>query len=161
MAENGTKRMRIEEEYVDSGEKRGSVPNYDSRFTMVFPRIRWWPRTTRPNLSSCSVSDTSCVHWRVLWNRQHEVKAGPGLACVEFELGRWDLSNVWFLGERPNKRVGGSFRVSRHSIHKSGIGSHDLSRNWARPQLLTGVEFFEDRKKILFNVLKMEVFLIQ
>ena len=53
------------------------------------------------------------------------------------------------------------FRVSRHSIHKSRIGSHDLSRNWARPQLLTGVEFFEDRKKILFNVLKMEVFLIQ
>ena len=39
MAENGTKRMRIEEEYVDSGEKRGSVPNYDSRFTMVFPRM--------------------------------------------------------------------------------------------------------------------------
>ena len=39
MEENGTKRMRIEEEYVDSGEKRGSVPNYDSRFTMVFPRM--------------------------------------------------------------------------------------------------------------------------
>ena len=39
MEENGTKRMRIEEEYVDSGEKRGSVANYDSRFTMVFPRM--------------------------------------------------------------------------------------------------------------------------
>ena len=39
MEENGTKRMRIQEEYVDSGEKRGSVPNYDPRFTMLFPRM--------------------------------------------------------------------------------------------------------------------------
>lgn len=43
MEANGTKRMRIEEEYVDNGEKRGSVANYDSRFTMVFPRM-WSPQ---------------------------------------------------------------------------------------------------------------------
>ncbi len=39
MEENGTKRMRIQEEYVDSGEKRGSKANYDPRFTMLFPRM--------------------------------------------------------------------------------------------------------------------------
>ena len=40
---NGSKRMRIQEEYVDSGEKRGSVANYDSRYTMLFPRM-WSPQ---------------------------------------------------------------------------------------------------------------------
>ncbi|MDA1336556.1 MAG: DUF2723 domain-containing protein [Bacteroidetes bacterium] len=39
MKENGNARMWISEEYVDSGEKKGQVPNYDSRFTMVFPRM--------------------------------------------------------------------------------------------------------------------------
>lgn len=39
MAENGTNRMRIQEEYVDSGERKGSTPNYDSRYTMPFPRM--------------------------------------------------------------------------------------------------------------------------
>ena len=29
----------ITQEYVDSGEKRNGVPNYDSRYTMVFPRM--------------------------------------------------------------------------------------------------------------------------
>ncbi len=29
----------IVEEYVDSGEKKGSIPNYDDRFTTVFPRM--------------------------------------------------------------------------------------------------------------------------
>ena len=29
----------IQQEYVDSGEKRNGVPKYDSRFTMVFPRM--------------------------------------------------------------------------------------------------------------------------
>ena len=32
-------KYRIVEEYVNSGEKKGSVPNYDSRFTMFFPRM--------------------------------------------------------------------------------------------------------------------------
>ena len=39
MEENGSARTRIQEEYVDSGEKRGSVANYDDRFTMIFPRM--------------------------------------------------------------------------------------------------------------------------
>ena len=39
MAENGSDRMRIVEEYVDSGEKKGSKPNFDSRYTMLFPRM--------------------------------------------------------------------------------------------------------------------------
>lgn len=39
MLENGTNRMRIQEEYVDSGERKGSAPNYDSRYTMPFPRM--------------------------------------------------------------------------------------------------------------------------
>ena len=39
MAENGSDRMRIEEEYVDSGDRKGSVPNYDARFTSAFPRM--------------------------------------------------------------------------------------------------------------------------
>ena len=39
IAENGSNRTRIQEEYVDSGEKRGSVPNYDQRYTMFFPRM--------------------------------------------------------------------------------------------------------------------------
>ena len=39
MAENGPDRMRIVEEYVDSGEKKGSKPNFDSRYTMFFPRM--------------------------------------------------------------------------------------------------------------------------
>ncbi len=39
MEDNGTKRMRIREEYVDNGEKRGSVAQYDKRFTMLFPRM--------------------------------------------------------------------------------------------------------------------------
>ena len=39
MAENGSDRMRIEEEYVDSGDRNGSVPNYDARFTSAFPRM--------------------------------------------------------------------------------------------------------------------------
>lgn len=43
MEANGTKRMRIQEEYVDNGEKRGSVAQYDPRFTMVFPRM-WSPQ---------------------------------------------------------------------------------------------------------------------
>jgi len=29
----------VKQEYVDSGEKRNGVPNYDPRFTMVFPRM--------------------------------------------------------------------------------------------------------------------------
>jgi len=29
----------VKQEYVDSGEKRNGVPNYDPRFTMVFPRL--------------------------------------------------------------------------------------------------------------------------
>ena len=45
---NGTKRMRIEEEYVDSGEKRGSVAQYDSRYTMFFPRM-WSPQGNHQN----------------------------------------------------------------------------------------------------------------
>jgi hypothetical protein len=39
MAENGSDRMRIEEEYVDSGDRKGSIPNYDARFTAAFPRM--------------------------------------------------------------------------------------------------------------------------
>ena len=39
MAANGTERMRIQEEYVDSGDRKGSVPNYDARFTTAFPRM--------------------------------------------------------------------------------------------------------------------------
>ena len=39
MESNGNKRRRIQEEYVDNGEKRGSVANFDQRFTMVFPRM--------------------------------------------------------------------------------------------------------------------------
>jgi len=39
MTENGSDRMRIVEEYVDSGEKKGSKPNFDSRYTMLFPRM--------------------------------------------------------------------------------------------------------------------------
>ncbi len=31
--------VEIREEYVDSGERRKSVPNYDDRFTMFFPRM--------------------------------------------------------------------------------------------------------------------------
>ena len=29
----------IQQEYVDSGEKKNGLPKYDSRFTMVFPRM--------------------------------------------------------------------------------------------------------------------------
>jgi len=43
MQANGTKRMRIQEEYVDNGEKRASVAQYDPRFTMIFPRM-WSPQ---------------------------------------------------------------------------------------------------------------------
>ena len=32
-------KFRIVEEYVNSGEKKGSVPNYDSKYTMLFPRM--------------------------------------------------------------------------------------------------------------------------
>ena len=39
LEENGTDRMRIQEEYVDSGDRKGSVPNYDERFTTAFPRM--------------------------------------------------------------------------------------------------------------------------
>ncbi|MDG2209565.1 MAG: DUF2723 domain-containing protein [Flavobacteriales bacterium] len=39
MEANGTERMRLREEYVDSGEKKGSVPNFDARYAMVFPRM--------------------------------------------------------------------------------------------------------------------------
>ena len=39
IAANGTKRMRIQEEYVDSGDRIANVPNYDERFTMKFPRM--------------------------------------------------------------------------------------------------------------------------
>ena len=39
MAKNGTKRTRIQDEYVDSGDRKGSVPNYDGRFTSAFPRM--------------------------------------------------------------------------------------------------------------------------
>ena len=38
MAENQGK-FFIVEEYVDSGEKKGSIPNYDNRFTTIFPRM--------------------------------------------------------------------------------------------------------------------------
>ena len=36
---NAGEKYFIVEEYVDSGEKRGSKPNYNSDFTMVFPRM--------------------------------------------------------------------------------------------------------------------------
>lgn len=39
IASNGTARMRIQEEYVDSGEKKGSVANFDKRYTMLLPRM--------------------------------------------------------------------------------------------------------------------------
>lgn len=39
MEENGNDRMWIVEEYVDSGEKKGSKPNFDARYTMLFPRM--------------------------------------------------------------------------------------------------------------------------
>ena len=39
IAANPDQNYFIEEEYVDSGEKRGSKPNYDPAFTMVFPRM--------------------------------------------------------------------------------------------------------------------------
>ncbi|MGB1074921.1 MAG: DUF2723 domain-containing protein [Flavobacteriales bacterium] len=37
-AENAS-RLSIEQEYVDSGEKKGTKPNYDERFTMFLPRM--------------------------------------------------------------------------------------------------------------------------
>ncbi len=37
-AENAS-RMSIRQEYVDSGEKRGTRPNYDDRYTMFMPRM--------------------------------------------------------------------------------------------------------------------------
>ena len=37
--EQGGNRFSIKEEYVDSGEKRGTVPNYASDFTTFFPRM--------------------------------------------------------------------------------------------------------------------------
>ena len=36
-------------------------------------------------------------------------------------------------GERPSQQIGFSCLESCRLIHKSRIGSHDLSRNWARP----------------------------
>jgi hypothetical protein len=39
MKDNANDRMRIVQEYVDSGEKKASKPNFDSRFTMLFPRM--------------------------------------------------------------------------------------------------------------------------
>lgn len=39
LAENGASNYIIKQEYIDSGEKRQSVPNYDDRFTTVFPRM--------------------------------------------------------------------------------------------------------------------------
>ena len=36
---NAGEKYFIVEEYVDSGEKQGSKPNYNSDFTMVFPRM--------------------------------------------------------------------------------------------------------------------------
>ena len=37
--EQANEKFRIVEEYVNSGEKKGSVPNYDSKYTMYFPRM--------------------------------------------------------------------------------------------------------------------------
>ena len=39
MKENANDRTRIVEEYLDSGEKKGSKPNFDARYTMLFPRM--------------------------------------------------------------------------------------------------------------------------
>ena len=39
IAGNPDQKYFMEEEYVDSGEKRGSKPNYNPAFTMVFPRM--------------------------------------------------------------------------------------------------------------------------
>lgn len=39
IAESGNANLELEEEYIDSGERKKSVPNYDDRFTMIFPRM--------------------------------------------------------------------------------------------------------------------------
>lgn len=39
IAEQGGKRLSVREEYVDTGEKRGTVANYAEGFTMFFPRM--------------------------------------------------------------------------------------------------------------------------
>ncbi len=39
MNDNANERMRIVQEYVDSEEKKASKPNFDSRYTMLFPRM--------------------------------------------------------------------------------------------------------------------------
>lgn len=37
--ENADKKYFLEEEYIDSGEKKNSIPNYDPRYTGAFPRM--------------------------------------------------------------------------------------------------------------------------
>lgn len=37
--ENGAGKYEVSEEYIDSGEKRRSIPNYDDRYTTIFPRM--------------------------------------------------------------------------------------------------------------------------
>ena len=37
--ESGNPKFLLVEEYVNSGEKKASIPNYDKRFTMFFPRM--------------------------------------------------------------------------------------------------------------------------
>ena len=39
LEENSNPRYSLVEEYVDSGEKKGSVHNYDKKYTMLFPRM--------------------------------------------------------------------------------------------------------------------------
>ena len=104
---NAGEKFYVVEEYVDSGEKRGTKPNYNPDYTMVFPRMysstashikeyKRWSNYKGFNATTSYVSPLVdgamnraqfVAHWRggPLWSAR-EAGVGAGAATPVFRL---------------------------------------------------------------------------
>lgn len=98
IAANPDQKYLIEEEYVDSGEKRGSKPNYNPAFSMVFPRMysstsshvreykKWsdYKGFNTPTLYTSPLTDVPMGRSEFLAHLERDI-LGAGMAQMELE----------------------------------------------------------------------------